>query len=150
MKGYVIVRIVLGAVLVVVLWVSCFVIAYTDRGFICENSGSRMGYREWCFGIRTNEWQTTSKLEEFMRDQHPSVFEHRWTSYKGTGRSLIPCVMRRGHGRPGPIMHLPIGLLDERVTALSGPERLAMYEVFSGCDDAACAVLVDRMISDDF
>ena len=87
-----------------VLWVATMRIAYTDRGYICENTGSRMGYREWFFGIKTNEWYYESELERFMEARHPAELQHRWTSYRGTGSSLIPVMKSYGHGRPGLIV----------------------------------------------
>ncbi len=143
-------RIIIGAiaagVLLAVFWASAFLIAYTDRGFICENTGSRMGYREWPFGIRTNEWYRESQLEKFMKNSHPEVFEHRWTSYSGRGSSLIPGTVMNGHGRPGPILFLRLEMLDEWVKVSSDHERFTLYQAFSSGNKDMCRSGIDEII----
>jgi hypothetical protein len=74
---------------------------YEDRAYVCENTASRYGYREWPNGSRTGMWYEKSPLEEFMERKHPGVLRHRWSSYAGTGKNLIGTPRSFGHGAPG-------------------------------------------------
>lgn len=125
---------ILAAVLVGGLVCSTMFVAYTDRGYICENTGSRKGCREWFFGAQTRSWSSKSELEKFMQAAHPDLMVHRWTSYMGTGHSLIPIMQSHGHGRPGPILFLPSPMFDEHVASLSEQERLELYRLFASAD----------------
>jgi hypothetical protein len=133
----------------IVLWASTMLVAYTDRAYICENTGSRKGCREWFFGVKTNKWYHVSELEKFLQSEHSEVLRHRWTCYGGTGRSLIPYMTSRGHGRPGPILILPRETLDDYVQSLSGKQRLELYQFFSRADIDSIQGRVE-MIFDDF
>ena len=106
-------------------------IAVTDRAYICENTGSKKGYREWFFGSHTNEWYRKSELERFMEVTHPNLLKHRWTSYLGDGRSLIPVMQSRSHGKLGPILSLNSESLDKHVSSLSDNQRLELYRTFA-------------------
>ena len=112
-------------------------IAYTDRAFICENTGSRYGYREWFFGVHTREWSKTSELDRFMQAKHSDQLSHRWNSYQGDGHSLLDTMLSRGHGRPGPILMLRPGMLDTHVASLTDQEKLALYQLFSSTNKTA-------------
>jgi len=85
----------------------------TDRGYVCDYTGSRKGCREWWFGIRTGGWYEESALEAFVARNFPGELEHQWVSYMGSGRSIFGCVFVRSHGTPGPIIGLPAALLTE-------------------------------------
>jgi hypothetical protein len=111
MKRRLVIGFLIAGTILVALWASTMLIAVTDRAYICENTGSRKGYREWFFGAHTNLWYRKSELERFMEVAHPNLLKHRWTSYMGNGRSLIPFLVSRGHGRPGPILFLDSELL---------------------------------------
>ncbi len=50
---------------------------YWDRGFVCEHTASRKGYRQWFVGLRTNRWYSESRLEQFMLEKHPPDLTHR-------------------------------------------------------------------------
>jgi hypothetical protein len=80
--------------------------ACRDWAFICENTGSRQGYRQWPFGLKTGHWYKTSPLEEFIRSDDPNALRHRWTSCAGTGKNIFGKAILFGHGRPGAIMRL--------------------------------------------
>ena len=124
-------------------WAATMFIAYRDWGFICENTGSRMSYREWFFGARTSEQYHASALEVFLRKEYPEKVQHRWTSYRGTGRSLIPGVVLRGHGSPGPILDLGQEMFDAYVNSLSSKQRLDLYdELCRGDED----VIQERIV----
>jgi hypothetical protein len=84
---------------------------YRDWAFICENTGSRMGYRQWLFGFKTGQWYKQSPLEEFIQSEAPKTLIHRWTSYAGTGKNIFGMNILYGHGRPGAIIRLDHGIL---------------------------------------
>ena len=99
---------------VVILVIICLVImfvllpvqAYRDWGFICENTGSRNGYRQWPFGLKTGHWYKKAPLEDFIQSEAPDALVHRWTSYAGTGKNIFGMAILRGHGWPGAIMRI--------------------------------------------
>ena len=126
---WIVVVILLGSM----LWAATMLIAYTDRAYICEDTGSRKGFREWFYGAKTNVWYQESELECFLESDHPEMLRHRWTSYGGTGRSLIPFLTRRGHGRPGLILTPTRDMLDGYVQSLSSEQRIELYQIF--CSD---------------
>lgn len=66
-----------------------------------------------------------------MEVSHPNLLKHRWTCFAGNGRSLIPLLVSRGHGRPGPIYFVDSELLDEHVSSLADIQRLESYQTFS-------------------
>ncbi|MHC4145671.1 MAG: hypothetical protein ACYSWW_23625 [Planctomycetota bacterium] len=78
--------------------------AYRDWAFVCENTGSRKGYRQWRFGPKTGHWYKKSPLEDFIQSEAPDALVHRWTSYAGTGKNIFGMTMLYGHGRPGAIL----------------------------------------------
>lgn len=130
---------------ILAFWASTMCVAYTDRAFICENTGSRHGYREWFSGMRTGQWRETTELERFMRIRHPQLLTHRWTSYRGDGHSLIPCLQIRGHGRPGPIHMLRPAMLNDHVARLTDAEKPALYQIFASGEASAIQAMVDEI-----
>ena len=80
--------------------------AYRDWAFICENTGSRNGYRQWPFGLKTGHWYKKSPLEEFIQSEAPDALVYRWTSCAGTGKNIFGMTILRGHGWPGAIRRL--------------------------------------------
>jgi len=87
------------AVVVIILGVMPLEI-YRDYAFICENTGSHRGYRQWRFGGRTQEWYRKSALGEFMLLRHPTELKYRWTSYSGTGKNIFGQSIVFGHAFP--------------------------------------------------
>jgi len=75
-----------------------------DWEFICENTGSRKGYRQWTLGPKTKHWYQKSPLEKFVTANDPGTLVHRWTSYAGTGKNVFGTPVLFGHGRPGAIL----------------------------------------------
>jgi hypothetical protein len=106
----------------------------TDRGFIDTNTGSREGYREWFFGLRTGQWAQPTALETFMRAKYPNQFQQHWVSYNGTGRNIFGSDVLFGHGRPGPITTLPNKFLDDYCALVSEAEKKRLYDVFASGD----------------
>jgi len=109
-----------------------------DRAFVCENTGSHKGYRQWCIGVRSGAWHHESQLERFMRQQHPSELENRWTSYEGTGRNLLGRPVRFGHGFPRlGMMMMTKGVFDRYVDTLDDAAKLDLYHVLVSGDREA-------------
>ncbi len=108
-----------------------FVQVYRDWAFICENTGSRKGYRQWCIGLRSGHWYHESRLEQFMRQEHSSDLRNCWTSYAGTGKSVFGTAILYSHESPGPIINIPEELLDWYVDTLDDKARLSLYHLFS-------------------
>jgi len=80
--------------------------AYRDWAFICENTGSHKGYRQWPFSLKTGHWYKTSPLEDFIQSEVPNALVHRWMSHAGTGKNIFGMTISYGHGRPGAITYL--------------------------------------------
>jgi hypothetical protein len=146
MKRRLVIGLLIAGAIIVALWASTMLIAVTDRAYICENTGSRKGHREWFFGAHTNPWYRKSELERFMEAKHPDLLKHRWTSYMGSGRSLIPLVQSCGHGRPGPIFFLDSNLLDNLVLSVADDQRLVLYRTFSEANKEAIQMKIDSII----
>ncbi len=102
-----------------------------DWAFICENTGSRQGYRQWCIGLQSSHWYRESRLEQLMRKEHPSELANRWTSYAGTGKNILGQSVRFGHERPGPILQVPTEFLDRYVDGLNDQAKLDLYHVLA-------------------
>ncbi|MHC4641103.1 MAG: hypothetical protein ACYS32_05615 [Planctomycetota bacterium] len=103
---------------------------YRDWAFICENTGSRKGNREWFMGLKTGHWYKESKLEEFMETNYPDDLSYRWVSYEGTGRNIFGTAVLYGHGRPE-LVHLPYKVLNRYVEHIDDKEKRRLYDVFS-------------------
>ena len=137
---------------VVAFFVSLFLLmsvqVYRDWAFICENTGSSKGYREWFFEIKTGHWYKKSGLEDFMLEKHHDRLKHRWTSYAGTGKNIFGQAILRAHGRPGAILgirsFLEYGLQNQK------PEDiLALYELLaSDMDEEIKGQRVGEFIED--
>ncbi len=119
-----------------------------DWAFICQNTGSRKGYREWFFGAQTGHWYRQSELELFMATRHPTLLRHKWTSYAGTGKNILGIPVLHGHGRPGPIVLLSPDLLDEHVHHLDEATKKALYDAFASADQDRIQKEVDRILVD--
>ncbi len=120
--------------------------AYTDWGFVDANTGSRKGYRQWVFGIRSHSWYEKSSLESFIEASHPDSLVSRWISYTGTGRTLVGAVRSQRHGRPG-IMHtLAKGPIDSDCELASDAEKFHLYNLLSSGDEEAVIEFADVMI----
>jgi hypothetical protein len=116
------------------LYISGSFQAYRDWAFICENTGSSKGHREWLFEIKTGHWSKKSSLEDFMLDKYPDKLKHRSTSYKGTGENIFGQAILYGHGRPGAILGTKI-FLEDWVQENEPEDILALYELLSSNTD---------------
>jgi hypothetical protein len=120
--------------------------AYTEFAYVCENTGSRKGHREWFFGRKTHVWYYRSPLELFMQQTHPEHLEHRWMSYAGTGKNLFGQSMSYGHGK-SPLSQLRYARDLEAYFATLPPERkLELYRVFSTGDRTTVQASVDELV----
>jgi len=119
-----------------------------DWAFICENTGSRKGHRDWQTGPRGNEWYRRSALEAFMLDHHPGDLSHRWTNYAVTGKTLFGAAVAHEHAQPGPILQLNLSALDVWVRH-NPPEAVRkLYALFASADQAAIAPRVDAILAE--
>jgi hypothetical protein len=108
-----------------------------DWGFICENTGSRKGYRQWTFGPKTGHWYKKSPLEEFVAAHDPNMLAHRWTSYAGTGKNVFGKPVMRGHSRPGAILRFDHAI-QSRWIADNPPEDVwKLYDLLVSDDQDA-------------
>ena len=101
-----------------------------DWAFICENTGSHKGYREWSLGFKTGHRYRASPLEEFIQTNEPTGISHRWTSYAGTGRNIFGRPGLRGHGQPGAIIHLKHDILKQWIEKNDAIKVHQLYDVF--------------------
>ncbi len=118
-----------------------------DRAFICENTGSRKGHREWFFGNKTSPWYSESELERFMAAECPDELEYRWTNYSGAGSNLFGCSTGSAHGSPGPIILLHPKLLDAHVRSLGVPEKKALYLLLASGDADRIGREIDGIVA---
>jgi hypothetical protein len=126
----------------------CFIgVAYRDWAFVCENTGSTKGYREWFFGSRTRHWNEPSSVEKFIQKKFPDQLEHRWASYAGTGFSITGGKRLHGHGRPGPIRKLRYDL-DAWFARQTDTEKKAFYDLMRSTNTVAIDAKI-KSISDD-
>lgn len=112
-----------------------------DYAFVCEDTGSHKGYRQWCIGWRSGQWYRESRLEQFMRQQHPSELAYRWISYSGTGKNILGWHIRYGHGDPRlSSLMMSRKMFDRYVDTLDDAAKLDLYRVLvSGGRDALSA-----------
>ncbi len=104
--------------------------AYRDWAYICQNTGSQSGYREWFCGIKTNEWYTKSELEKFINEKHKEILTFDWVSYAGTGKNIFGTSLLFGHGRPSNMSFGNTDHLNEYVNFLTPNEKLNLYKIF--------------------
>jgi hypothetical protein len=104
---------------------------YRDWAFVCENTASQKGYRQWRIGLQSGHWYRESRLEQFMRREHPSDLANRWTSYAGTGKNILGQPVPFGHERPGPILQVPLEFFDRYVDSLDDQAKLDLYRMFA-------------------
>jgi hypothetical protein len=112
-------------------------VLYREVALISENTGSRKGYREWFFGLRTRHWYKQAAVEEFVRARHPIGFEQHWISYAGTGYNLYGRKVLFGHFRPGPILTVPVDVLNEWFMAQPEAAKLRFSDLLASGDRSA-------------
>ena len=120
--------------------------AYTVFGYVCENTGSRKGHREWFFGLQTGAWYYESPLETFMKQAHPNQLTHRWTSYAGTGKNIFGQSMSYGHGRSPLVALRWTPNLEDYFATLSTERKEEFYRIFTTGDFATVRSTVDELV----
>lgn len=123
--------IIITSIICVLIALATQLTIYRDWSFICQNTGSQKGYREWFFGLTTSDWYERSELEKFIEENHNNKLKFSWVSYKGTGYGLLTKTC--GHGRPSNIM-FSTKAVNECVKSLSDSEKLSLYETFKTHD----------------
>jgi hypothetical protein len=116
-----------------------------DWAFICTNTASRKGHREWFFGAETGRWYEQSELERFIVANHPGELQHNWVSYAGTGKNIFGRAILCGHGRPGPLIHVPAGLLDAHVVRLDDKGKKALHDLLLTGDQERIGEAIGRI-----
>jgi hypothetical protein len=116
-----------------------------ECGFICKNTGSQRGYREWCLGWKTGQWYKASALERFMEVKYPHELQHKWVSYEGTGKNIFGMTILWGHGRPGPIILLDHEILAAYIQESDDFQKKALYDLFSSGDEPAIEAKIEQM-----
>lgn len=110
-----------------VLFIALVSQAYQDWAFICENTGSRKGYRQWRFGLKTTKWYKKSPLEEFMESNDPNALVHRWTCYGGDRKEYLWQVYALGARKSGSCLYVGAGdsqTLDSAKRCKNNPRAL--------------------------
>jgi len=123
-----------------------------DWAFVCENTGSHKGYRQWRFGAKTGHWYRKSPLEAFVEAQEPEALVHRWTSYAGTGENVFGQPILFGHGRPGAILELNHAIQREWIAKNDAATVRALYDLLVTDNEAAIekqvAAIWDEILED--
>lgn len=117
-----------------------------DRAFVDRHTGSRKGFREWWFGLRTGEWHRQSLLERRVRANRRPPPTSDWVSYAGTGRNLLGRPMESGHGIPGPIILVSPEMLDEYCRTHDDAELLALHDTPVRDDSAEVQEEIGRIL----
>jgi hypothetical protein len=134
--------ILIGGTVFALTLVACSTDIYRDCGYICQNTGSRKGCREWFFGMQTGNWRKQSALETFMQERYPNELQLNWISYMGTGRNIFGEAVSHRHGSPGPLICFPEDWLDGYVRISDSRENKALYDLLAtGNEDAINAKL---------
>ncbi len=94
-----------AVLLVIILLIYC-VPAYHDKSYVCKNTGSFKGYRQWAFGTKTGHWYRKSPLEEFMEEEDPNLLVCRWTFFSGGGNNIFGRTFIFEDGFPGAVTNL--------------------------------------------
>lgn len=123
------------AILLLLLWTVSHGTIYTEYGYFCEVTGSRKGHSKWAFGAEFNRWYHKSELEAFLEGSGGKGIEHRWTSYKGTGRDIFRRATYRGHGSPGPFFSVRKEFFDNYVQSLDDAGRRELHSLMVRGDE---------------
>ena len=116
-----------------------------ERGFICENTASRKGHREWAFGLRTDRWYEESALEQFMEEHYAGVVTHRWTSYMGTLKNAFGTPIGAGHSDPGTIVLLKRDVLNQWVDRSEPAAVRSLYDVLVSDNEDEIAAQIQKI-----
>jgi len=108
-----------------------------DWGFICENTGSKKGYRKWLLSFKTGHWYKQSPLEKFMQVHAPEDLVHRWTSYTGTGKNILGIPVLFEHGRPGFVLQLHHEIQGRWIEKNDPAKVRRLYDLFVSEDQDA-------------
>jgi hypothetical protein len=116
-----------------------------DCAFVCENTGSQKGYRQWFGGHRTGQWYNESRLEQFMQQKHASALAYQWVSYSGTGRNILGQAILFGHGFPKHTLMLHGTALDRYVDSLDDAGKLSFYHTLASGQQGEIEVHMKNM-----
>ena len=145
-RGGPILFIMVAAMILVVLLAVLPLQVCRDWAFVCENTGSQKGYRQWFTGHRTGRWYQESHLERFMEQAHPGVLQHQWVSYSGTGKNILGQAILFGHGRPKHISMLDGAALDRYVDRLDDAGKLSLYHTLASGQHSEIEVHMEKAL----
>ena len=119
-----------------------------EWSFLCRNTGSWEGHREWFWGGTSGHWRKASRLEAFMAEAHPGELRYDWVTIGGTGYNVLGRAISSVSGSPGPIYSAAAreALFDAYVESLSPEEKLALYHRFASGNDALIRKEVDKIM----
>jgi len=138
----------IAIVILLAVFASLTFVAYRDWAFLSETTGSRKGYRQWFFGLKTGHWYQRSNVETFIQAKFPNELQHRWTSYAGTGKNIYGARLLYGHGMPGPVRNLPLDFLDRWFDPLPESEKKAFYDLLVTGDAEAIQQKVKAIVEE--
>jgi hypothetical protein len=121
------------------------VVVYTDVAYVCENTGSKYGYREGPFGGVSERWYKASPLESFIERESPRTLVHRWTKYRGTGRNFLGRPTAFGHGSPGGMFGVSHERLAEWIARHDEAEVVALYDELRTTPPGQTRAVVERI-----
>jgi hypothetical protein len=140
-------RIIIGLLLMpvafAVAWAVCGLQVCRDWAFVCENTVSHKGYRQWPLGIKTGQWYKKSPLETFLKTKAPDTIVHRWTSYAGTGKNMYGRATLFGHASPGAVLQLTPEVLGSYVERHPPEDVRDLYTLLVSDDEQEIARKVD-------
>lgn len=115
---------------------------YRDVAFVCENTASAKGYYQWRDGSMSEEWYKTSSIDLFMREHYPNQLQHRWTSYRGSGKNVFGLTTVFSHGFPGPILRFGPKTLDRYMSTIDDSQKKSLYDLFASTNRGAIGAKV--------
>lgn len=76
--------------LLAVVYAATSVEAYHTVAYVCNNTGSRFGYRLWPGGVKTGSWSSKSPLEDYLgAAKLDRPIQHRWFRSADMGTTIL-------------------------------------------------------------
>ena len=135
----------LVALVSVLYWTGFVVIE--DWEFICRNTASQKGYREWFFGLKTHEWDDLSALDSFIGASYPSELRYRWVPVERAPWGILgDRLPNRVILDAGPMIRARGGGFSHYVRSLSPVERKRLYDVLCSGAPPAYEQQIERFV----
>lgn len=114
---------------------------YHNVSYVCWDTASWKGYREWPGGLRTGLWEHPSVLEDYV--SKPVV--HHWRRISSTGVNLLGRNISFGCGMTDGVEMLHRDVLTEWTRHHSRAEVKALLALFATYDPKAIGKRVDEI-----